>query len=268
MGTELRRLRESAGKTARAAGELLGTDQAKMSMIEAGRRGISEERIRKLAGFYACDDPALIDALCGIARERRGQFWWDAYRDALPASSLDVAELEHHATYVRTVQMLVVLGIFQTRDYARAIFGNGLPVNELEALVEFRTRRRMVLNRAEPVPYKAIVHEAALRMRYGGRRVAKGQLGALLEAADWPSVTLRVIPFEVEEITGHAQSVFYAGGAVPQLDTVHIDSPFGGGFLDALPQLVQYRELMNVIEDTALSPGESRDLINQIAREM
>lgn len=268
LGAELRKLREGAGKTARAAGELLGTDQAKISMIEAGRRGISEDRIRKLATFYSCEDAALIDALCAIAREHRGQYWWDEYRGVLSPAFLDVAELEYHAAYVRTVQMLVVPGVFQTCDYARAIFGNSVPPDEVEARVNFRTRRRQIFERGESTPYKAIIHEAALRMRYGGRHVAKAQLESLLEVTDWPSVTLCVIPFEVEEITGHAQSVFYAGSRVPKLDTVHIDTPFGGGFLDAESRLDQYRDLIDVIEGVALDPIKSRDFICQVAREM
>ncbi|MCD9144241.1 helix-turn-helix domain-containing protein [Streptomyces albireticuli] len=268
LGSELRRMRERAGRTAREAGALLGTDQAKISMMEAGRRGVSEERVRRLAAFYACEDAALVDALCGITHEHRGQFWWDAYRGALPPSHLDVAELEHHATRLRSVQMLLVPGIFQTPDYARAIFGSGTPATELEARVELRTSRAAVLDRQNPPPYEVIIHEAALRMRYGGRQVARAQLERLLEASEKPSVDVRVIPFAVEEMSGHAQSMLYAAGAVPRLDTVQIDTPFGGGFVDTEPQLKKYNGLIDALEDVALDTKESRDMVRRVAREM
>ncbi|KPC83896.1 DNA-binding protein, partial [Streptomyces sp. NRRL WC-3753] len=72
LGVELRKLRERAGRTAREAGGLLSTDAARISNIEAGRLGISEERIRRLTTFYQCDNEPLINALCEIAAERRG----------------------------------------------------------------------------------------------------------------------------------------------------------------------------------------------------
>src|SRR6478735_5854932 len=63
LGCELRKLREQAGRTAREAAGLISTDQSKISHMEAGRIGISEARIRRLASFYACDDAVLIEAL-------------------------------------------------------------------------------------------------------------------------------------------------------------------------------------------------------------
>ncbi|MGO4428763.1 helix-turn-helix domain-containing protein, partial [Streptomyces sp. MCAF7] len=107
LGSELRRMRERAGRTAREAAALLGVDQARVSNIEAGRIGISDERIRRLATFYACADAVLVDALCAIANERRGQFWWDEYRGILAPGFLDVAEMEHHAAYLRSMQAMV-----------------------------------------------------------------------------------------------------------------------------------------------------------------
>ncbi|MEK8144500.1 helix-turn-helix transcriptional regulator [Streptomyces sp. M10(2022)] len=103
-------MREHAGRTAREAAGLISTDQAKISHIEAGRIGVSEDRIRRLATFYACGDSALVDALCTIAREHRGQHWWDEYRGVLAPGFLDIAELEHHARYMRCLQSVTLPG--------------------------------------------------------------------------------------------------------------------------------------------------------------
>jgi transcriptional regulator with XRE-family HTH domain len=268
LGTELRKIRKRAGILAREAADALGTNQAKISMVEAGRRGVSEERVRCLAKLYSCRDTALVDALCTVAREHRGQFWWDEYRGIVPSGALDMSELEHHAAYIRTVEMLVVPGVFQTKDYARAILGVNSGTGDLEKRVEHRMRRREIFRREHPAPYESIIHEAALRMRYGGRKTARSQLEYLLEVAEWPSVRLRVIPFALEEITGHAQSMVYAGGPVPQLDTVEIDTPFGGLFLDAETQLQSYRELIDTLANVALDPRESKQFIHRIARDM
>ncbi|MFF3503613.1 helix-turn-helix domain-containing protein [Streptomyces sp. NPDC003247] len=271
LGAELRKLREYAGRTAREAAGLLSTDQAKISHIEAGRLGISEERIRRLAVFYSCDDVKLVDALCAIARESRGQGWWEAYRGILAPGFLDMAELEQHATHLRALQPMTIPGVLQTEDYARAIYGGhipGLPADEVDVRVEFRLKRRQILERTAPPPFTVVVHEAALRMRIGGRKVARAQLGHLLEASERPAVTLRVIPFAGEEFVEATQPVYYAGGVVPQLDTVQVDSAVGGVFLGVGTQLKKYGTLLDLAERAALDAECSRQFVHDIARDL
>ncbi|WP_405677707.1 helix-turn-helix domain-containing protein [Streptomyces sp. NBC_01511] len=271
LGGELRKLRDRAGKTAREAAGLISTDQAKISHMEAGRIGISEERIRKLAVFYTCDDPALVDALCAIAREHRGQYWWDEYRGILAPDFLNVAELEHHAKYLRYLQPVTFPGVLQMEDYARALFESALPklpTDEVEARVEHRMRRQSILDRENPPKLQAIVHEAALRMRIGGRKVARGQLVHLIKASERPQVTLRIIPFTNEDFIDLTQTALYAGGVVPQLDTVHIDNRRGEVFLDAAAELERHGTLLEFAERASMEPAESRSFIHHIAREL
>ncbi|WP_328695945.1 helix-turn-helix domain-containing protein [Streptomyces sp. NBC_00342] len=271
LGSELRRLRERAGRTAREAAGRINTDQARISHIEAGRSGIGEERIRRLASFYTCDDDALIEALCAISREHRGQFWWDEYRGTLAPGFLNIAELEHHASHMRCLQSMTLPGLLQTPDYSRALFEGvlpKLPEDEVSARVEHRMRRQAVLDRDEPPAFEAIVHEASLRVRVGGRKVARGQLEHLLDAADRPAVTVRVIPFASDQFVEVTQTVLYAAGVVPQLDTVHIDAPFGGVQLDAAADLHRYRMQLDFAQQVGLAPEESRSFIHHIARDL
>ncbi|MGA5129520.1 helix-turn-helix transcriptional regulator [Streptomyces olivoreticuli] len=271
LGAELRKLRERAGKTAREAAGLISTDQAKISHIEAGRVGIGEERIRRLAAFYSCRDEALIDALCAIAREHRGKGWWDAYRGVLVPGFLDIAELEHHAVTLRALQPVTFPGVFQTESYARALFRGSSPVlpdGEVEARVEHRMKRRAIFEREVPPRFEVIIHEAALRMRIGGRKVAREQLDHLMEASERPYVMVRVIPFASDDFVEVTQTVLYAGGVVRQLDTVQIDTPFGGRYLNSVAELDSYRALLDSAERASLDPLESRSFIRDVAREL
>ncbi|MEU3352214.1 helix-turn-helix transcriptional regulator [Streptomyces sp. NPDC037389] len=271
LGTELRKLRERAGKTAREAAGLIGTDQAKVSNIESGRVGIGVERIRRLAAFYSCHDEALIEALCVIAREHRGKGWWDAYRGILAPGFLDIAELEHHASFIRCLQPVTFPGVFQTEDYARAMFGSvipELPEDELEARVEHRLKRGAILDREKPPQFEALIHEAALRMRVGGRKVAREQLVHLIELSERSRVTLRVIPFAHDDFIQVTQTVLYAGGVVPQLDTVHIDTSWNGRYLDAAADLERYQALLAFATLLSLGPSASRKFIHDIAQEL
>jgi transcriptional regulator with XRE-family HTH domain len=54
FGAELRKLRERAGLTATGAGQLMGIKQTQVSNMEAGRVGVSAERVRALACHYDC----------------------------------------------------------------------------------------------------------------------------------------------------------------------------------------------------------------------
>ncbi|WP_116212679.1 helix-turn-helix domain-containing protein [Streptomyces olivoreticuli] len=270
LGTELRKLREASGLPARAAGELLGGNQAQISHIESGRWGVSAERVRRLATFYSATDTKLVDALCAMADER-GKGWWESYRGVLPAGFLNIAELEHYARYLRAFQTLTVPGIFQTEEYARTIFGSSIPVlpaGELDARIEHRLRRKVIFERPAPPHFEAIIHEAALHVLYGGRKVARDQLRYLLEVSEWPTVVVRVIAFASEEFIGSAQTMLYAGGVVPQLDTVQLDSVYGSVFLDTDAQLADYRATYDALERVTLEVGESRDVINRIAKEL
>lgn len=271
LGSELRKMREHAGKTTLDAAALIAADRARISNIEAGRLGISEKRIRRLATFYSCDDAAYVDALSAMSREHRGQFWWDEYRGILAPGFLDIAELEYHATYLRSVQTVTLPGLLQTEEYARALFEgviSKLPPEEVEARTEHRMRRKVIFERENPTPVEATIHEAALRMRFGGKKVTRAQLEYLLECTQQSYVTVRVIPFENETFIEATQPLLYAGGTVPQLDTVQIDSTFGGRFLDADADLTRYRNFLGAAQEASLSAEESRQFISTIAHEM
>ncbi|MEU2226357.1 helix-turn-helix transcriptional regulator [Streptomyces sp. NPDC018347] len=270
LGTELRKLREAAGLKGREAAALLGTDSAQMSQIEAGTAGVSEERVRRLAAQYSCTDTALIDALVAMATDRT-HGWWEEYRGRLPTPFMDLPELEHHASYRWDVEFLHVPGLLQTPDYARALFAYvnpEYPRRDVERWVEHRMKRRVVIERPDPVPYEALIHEAALRIRVGDRSAARAQLTGVLELSEAAHVTVRVIPFDLDGFGGAGSAMVYAGGPVPKLDTIVRDGPGGPVFIDAEAQLTRYRTLFRRVEAVSLDPYRSRDFIHRLTKEL
>ncbi|MBA4861460.1 helix-turn-helix domain-containing protein [Streptomyces sp. PSKA54] len=270
LGVELRKLRERAGLTAREAGELLGANQARISNIETGRFGLSEQRIRTLAQHYDCTDEALIDALVVMAAHRK-RGWWEEYREMLHTSQLDLAEFEHHATALRVSHALHIPGLLQTPGYIRALFDGAVPrlsPPDVEHRISFRIKRQEVLYRDSPTPYSAIIHEAALRMQFGGAATTREQLKHLTEMSERNAISLRVIPFTHGVFPGSGQSVGYFSGLVRQLDTVQLDQSHGALLLDAEAQLQKYALLLDRMESIALEPTASRDFIHRIATEL
>ncbi|MFJ2947661.1 helix-turn-helix domain-containing protein [Streptomyces sp. NPDC087226] len=270
LGAELRKLREAAGLKATEAASLLGVNSVQMSQMESGIAGVSEERLRRLAAHYACADAELLSALVGMTTSRaRG--WWEEYRGALPNTFLDLSELEHHACFRWDVDFLHVPGLLQTEDYARALFAYvnpDFPDSERERRVEHRMRRKVVIERPDPVPYVAVIHEAALRIRVGDRPASRAQLARVLEMSEARSVTVRVIPFDLNDFGGAGSAMVYAGGPVPQLDTVVRDGPNGTVFVDAAAQLSRFRTLFRRVEAVSLEPKCSRDFIHRLAKEL
>lgn len=270
LGSELRKLRERAGLTSTEAAKLLGVKQNQVSNMESGRLGMSPARVRALACHYDCPDKALIEALVGMTAERtRG--WWEEYREILPAGLLDLAEIEHHATVLRTAVTVHIPGLFQTTDYAREIFRQDVPElspPDIEHRISYRIKRQAVLFREAPTPNRVIVHEAALRMQFGGPAVTRAQLKHLVDMSEREHITLRVIPFAAGTFPGSGQSIYYSAGTVPQLDTVNLDQSHGPVFLDAEAQLDKYRVLLDRMEATALPPVRSRDFIHSIVNDL
>ncbi|MFF7073448.1 helix-turn-helix domain-containing protein [Streptomyces pseudovenezuelae] len=270
IAVELRKMRERSGLTATEAARTLGTSQGQLSNVESGRFGVSPDRIRALASIYSCPDQAFVEALVGMATDRLFG-WWESYREVLPSGLLDLAELEHHATAIRTAYTSHMPGLLQTADHAREIFRHVIPEPSppaIEHRVSHRIKRQGLLYGADPTPYRTTVHEAALRMRVGGRDVARAQLQHLLDMSEQQHVTIRVLPFDVGAFPGSGQSINYLYGPVPQLDTAQLDQFHGPVLLDAEALLTKYRHLLDVVEATALSPGKSRDLIRSIAQNL
>ncbi|MER5555647.1 helix-turn-helix transcriptional regulator [Streptomyces sp. NPDC002793] len=270
LGAELRKLRERAGLTTTQAAVLLGTSAGQLSNIEVARFGVSADRVRVAAHAYSCTDQALIEALVDMTGERK-RGWWEEYREILPTKLLDLAEIEHHSTSLRAAHSIHIPGLLQTVDHAREIYRQAVPEMsppEIEHRISYRVKRQAVLYRDGAAPYRAVIHEAALRMRYGGPEVARSQLRHLLAMGEHSHVSVQVIPFSATYYPGSGQSVYYVQGPVPALDTAQLDQSHGPVFIDSEAQLAQYRLLLERLGAAALPTEQSRELIHTIAQEL
>jgi hypothetical protein len=258
-----------ADMTAEYAAGLLGVDRGKISNIESGQRAISEERLRTLVCNCDCTDEKYVEALVGLAQPSRG--WWERYRGSLPHGLLDIAELEANSPRMRVWNTVHIPGLLQTSDHALAIFRlaiPALPQHEVGLRLAHRAERQQAVLGEKPAEYTAIVHEAALRMRFGTHQTAREQLTYLIEMSERDNITVVVVPFVRGGFPGAGQTVLYAEGAVPRLDTVQVDSSHGPAFVYADGQLAKYRAQLDWLENLALSPEESRDFIRDVAHRL
>jgi transcriptional regulator with XRE-family HTH domain len=225
LGAMLRALRAESGMTVEQVAESLLCSPSKVSRLETGHRGASARDIRDLSDLYQVD-PAQREHLAQLAREGRGQAWWQPY--GLPYETY--VGLETAATSISDFEPGVFPGLLQIPDYARIIHEQAMPKLSqalIEQRIEVRLVRQAVLTREDPPPprLEAIMDEAVLHRPVGGPGVMSAQIGRVIEACELPNVTVRVLPF--------------AAGAHPALDSTFILL----GFED-LPQVVYVEGLV------------------------
>lgn len=263
-------MREQAGFGGSELGRAVGMNPAQVTQMEAGRIGISVERLHTIAAACMCVNEPLIAALSDIITEREKPGWWEEYRGTLSADFIDVAEVESHARKLTTYTMAFIPGLLQTGPYASAVFAQAVPPpprHEIDLRTAFRMQRQRVI-RSGAAPYAAFIHEAALRMQFSGPTVLAEQLGALIDDSQQPTVTVRVIPFGIGAMPSSNENITYAEGPIIELDTAQMDTGVGTRVLDAPAHLARFRSLLARFAGAALPEEESLDFIASIKKEV
>ncbi|WP_327261335.1 helix-turn-helix domain-containing protein [Streptomyces sp. NBC_01232] len=278
LGEELRALRDRSGLTSGEAARIMGWHQSKISRIETGRSGVKPEDIRLLLDAYgeivSPEQRALLEALSASAAGPgpaggRGRQWWHDYRGLLPQEYRDFISLEAGARSARTVELSVVPGLLQTPGYARAVTRaalGGLPEPKVDALVDVRLARQSVLRADPPLELSAVLDEAVLRRQIGGPGVMAGQLRHLVEVSRLPQVRLQVLPFSVGGHLGlTGPFVIFSFPDIADLDVVVLDHLTSSLYLERKEDLEAYGAAFRTIQEHALSPQDSSDLISSLA---
>jgi hypothetical protein len=271
LGTQLRRLREAKGISRATAGYAIRASDAKISRLELGRVGYKQRDVADLLTLYGVTDEQQREALLTLADQASSQGWWHKYADVLPNWFEMYVGLEQAASVIRTYQVQFVPGLFQTEDYVRAVtmLGNpGAAPSEVDLRVELRMSRQDILTRADPPRIWAVMDENALRRAVGGTRVMRGQLRRLIELTELPNVTLQAITFQAG---AHAA----AGGAFSILrfsekdihDVAYLEQLTSALYLDKRADVDNYLKVMDRICAEAISPPETRRLLEGILKE-
>ncbi|MGI5197805.1 helix-turn-helix domain-containing protein [Streptomyces sp. CA-288835] len=277
LGAELRKLRIQAGMSGDAAAELIHAERTRISHIESGRVDVPRNGLYKLLRAYGCPEGAYFDGLMAMAQER-GKGWWSEFSDTIGPAARDLAELESRSTVLRTHEPMLIPGMLQTQDYARAVLEatEGDP-QRADRYAQFRLARQRVLTGDSPVTYRAVIHEAALHTRVGGPAIMRRQLLRLIEVSRLPNMTVQVYPFEAGNYAAHTQSFVIYGCTTPELDTVYLEHPTKSLFLRDGDQLDEYAKMFERLSQLALAPvdpesapesHESRDSLSLIQHVM
>jgi transcriptional regulator with XRE-family HTH domain len=254
LGVELKHLREKSGLNAGEAAGRIGMSRGQLSHIELGRTSVLTERLLDLCRAYGCADEPYIEALVAMS-EATGKGWWSAYKKHLGPGPLNLAELEADAVALRMHEPLFIPGLFQTADYAQAIFHSPkLGFENIEEALKFRMDRQQILTQENPPTVHAVIHEAALHMRFGGTKVVREQLLRLIELGRLPNVTIQVYPFSAQAYAALIGNFTHIIPSTRKLSTVILEQPLGFHYLTEEDQLQKYTSLFGHLAGNALAP--------------
>jgi hypothetical protein len=261
LGAQLRRLRETADLSPETAGWRIRASRSKISRMETGRVGFKERDVADLLDLYGVTDPRVLAGMMELASQANAQDWWAKFGDVLPDWFAPYLGLEAAASLIRTFDLQFINGLFQTKEYARAVAvigQRGIPSSEIDRRVDVRIKRQELLTADRAPRVWSVIDEAALRRAVGGSDVMRGQLGHLAEMARLPNVTLQVVPFCIggHDAAGGSFTVLrFAEPDVP--DVVYIEQLTGAMYLEKRSDVDHYLDVSNRLGATALSPAAS-----------
>lgn len=183
-----------------------------------------------------------------------------------PAWFHDWLEAEREATALRWWEPMLVPGLLQTADYARAILAAGpeAVADEVAQMVSARMERQSILNRDAPPLLWVVLDEAVLRRCVGSPAIMREQLIHLAEMAGRPRVTIQVVPARTGAHAG-LLGAFIVATADDASDTVYLETSANGQVSD-LPRLVAQVTLrFDMLRAAALPQDDSRDLLAKVA---
>jgi transcriptional regulator with XRE-family HTH domain len=238
----------------------------KISRLETGARRPSLRDVRDLCGLYDVDE-AVSAEFMALAREAREQGWWTQYNDL----KLDpYIGLEQDAVAITNYTMFYIPALLQTEGYARAIIKAIAPKihpDIHQQRVEVRLRRQQRLQQDNRPRYRVLLDEAVLYHRVGGPAIMAAQLDKVLEAAREGLVTVQIVPFDAVHASQDSNFVLLEFEEGSNLNpVVFIESLITNQYLERRDEILRYREAIESLRDSALSPRDSLNRISAMQR--
>lgn len=273
LGRKLRAYREQAGRKVAEAAKYAGLRDATVSRIENGRHAIRPGNVRLLCQFYGVGAP-VVDTLVRQAEDSNDRGWWTAFSDTLEDWFETYVDLESDTRELLTYSPTLVDGLLQTPDYALAVMQGGWPEiteADLGRSVEFRqARQERLFKSGSTKRLHVIFDEAVVRRVVGGLDTMRAQLNALVDASSRPNITIQVIPFEAGAHAGMKGgfSLLRFPEGFEDMDSVYLENQRGAVWQERPNDVDHYAGVFQRTSEQALSPEESVNLMDSLAKHL
>jgi hypothetical protein len=253
LGRTLKRIRVAAGVSVDqvVAHRELGISRAKLYRMEAGQHPVKPQDVMVLCQYLGApqeETRRLVSlALATQAPHDTGiPAWFQLFRD-----------LEQVTSRIRAYDGELVPGLLQTAEYARAVYRAVRPEESEEAVehqVALRMERQERFFDRDPAPrFTALIDEAVLTRRVGGRDVVREQTEHLHRLNQRGAVDIRLLPFAAgahAAMTGAFQILEFQDPE--DLDLVYLEPHIGGRYLQKPEVTAEYRRLWDLACGTAI----------------
>lgn len=274
LAEELIRLREEHGYSSAKLAAEIGVARQRISRLENGHVPPDLDEIMRILQLFGVNEVRW-GQLMTIAREAQERGWWAKFADEMGTRQALYANLEAGASEIREYQMVFLPGLLQIPQYteARARIDRAdsaaayQPVRALEA----RAGRQRMVERPGGPTYEVVIDELAIRRSAAPAMVVSAQLDHLVDVGhSRSSLTIRVLPLGVP-IQDHAvpRSAFFIY-RYPDPDdpiVVAVDTVTDDLVLTREADVRRYLDLYRKIEEAALPPSDSLDLLAAVAEE-
>jgi transcriptional regulator with XRE-family HTH domain len=248
IAVELRRQRELNKLSGSRLAALLGCDRSTVSRYESGTRKLPEKHAKVIDRAWGAE--GLFERLVRYAKSGNDEDWF-----------LGLTEYEAMATRIKMWEVLVVPGLLQTPDYARAVLTAGI-LDDVDAAVEKRmARQAAVFNRPKLPHLTVILNWVVLEQPIGPPEIMRAQLARLLEVGELPNVSVRILEKAARAHVGLDGSCILL--TVNGKDIAFADAPQRGRIIREVHDVEDFAVRFDRIGDIAAPAGPSRALIER-----
>lgn len=178
---------------------------------------------------------------------------------------------EQDAAVCRTYEPLVVPGLLQTEEYARATIRKTMPdatPEDIEARVQVRMRRQEVLTKDRPLRLRTVISELVLRQQVGTPEIMHAQYQRLIEAAGMTNVSLQVHTFNgpLACVTGPFVMIEFRDRA--DKGAIYLENAAGDLYLEKPHQLERYTIVFEELCADALGADDTVEFVEKLDRQI
>ncbi|WP_040804266.1 helix-turn-helix domain-containing protein [Nocardia concava] len=242
--------------------------------IMSDRRALTNDHFAGMIALFGIDEDEqkVLQELRTVARDRG---WWSEYSALFSDENRRLFGLEHGAQSIFSYEALLIPGLLQTENYARAVMASDVarirPV-DAERYIEARMRRQQRLTGEDPLQLTVVLSQAALEQQTGGPAVLKEQLRhvAATMRDTRASVDVRIVPFTATKRPILSGSPFhlieFESSVLPTL--AWHESVATHGIIEDPSRVRELRIIYGRQLDSALSREDSLALIESTADEI
>ncbi len=240
-----------------------------------GERGTTPVPVRALLDCYAVTDDRVRDDVHDLVRADKEQQkpWWRKYSTVLTPTRHDgCLALEAGATALANYQPLLVPGLLQTEEYARAVIAQMRPEltpDQVDALVTVRMERQdSRLSGERPADLWAVLDECVLHRVVGSPAVLRRQFAHLVRIGEQPNVTIQLLPSSAGAHPGLYGPFVILTFSQPTAPLVWLENPNNSVYLESESDTRNYTDVFDQPRASALSPAEARTHLTRTAEEL